>query len=205
MVDQCAGVCDPQSSRANYRVTEREREHFANWKDKPKKKKKSSKDKHYSFTVSNSRWYHLINKFHSLQVWGSESKKGTKDKKKALQDFVQRQNVSQSDVSLCCFVLDVFPSFSPSRRMTLTTLRKFRSRNPWRLALKREHSHNGIKAKSGRETLILQTKAPVLTMRGPKKVCILVAYQAHRGSPALGLQSQTLERRDGGFLARVLH
>jgi hypothetical protein len=36
-------------------MTEREREYFANvWRDKAKKKKKASKDRHYAFTVSNS-------------------------------------------------------------------------------------------------------------------------------------------------------
>jgi len=35
-------------------VTEKEREYFSSmWRDKAKKKKKASKDKHYSFTVSN--------------------------------------------------------------------------------------------------------------------------------------------------------
>jgi uncharacterized membrane protein len=39
---------------ANHRVTGKEREYFANiWRDKAKKKKKVSQNRHYSFTVSN--------------------------------------------------------------------------------------------------------------------------------------------------------
>ncbi|KAH9075786.1 hypothetical protein EDB83DRAFT_2352309 [Lactarius deliciosus] len=61
---------------------EREREFFANQWGKVKKKKRASRNKHYSFTISSSG-----------------SKKGKMEKNKSLQEFVQRQNDTQSDDS----------------------------------------------------------------------------------------------------------
>ncbi|KAI9445468.1 hypothetical protein H4582DRAFT_1915640 [Lactarius indigo] len=60
----------------------REREFFANQWGKVKKKKRASRNKHYSFTISSAG-----------------SKKGKMEKNKSLQEFVQRQNDAQSDDS----------------------------------------------------------------------------------------------------------
>jgi hypothetical protein len=86
-------------------VIARERQFFADmWRDKAKKKKKASKDRHYAFTVSSifSFVYRKIS--HSLQISGagpSGSKKSEKDPNKELQEFVRRQNDTASDVSVC--------------------------------------------------------------------------------------------------------
>jgi hypothetical protein len=73
------------------------------WRDKSKKKKKASKDRHYAITVRNLSSY-LDKKSYSLQISGagsSGSKKAKKDSNKELEEFVQHQNDSQSDVSVC--------------------------------------------------------------------------------------------------------
>jgi hypothetical protein len=74
------------------------------WRDKHKKKKKASKDRHYPITVSNLSLYDR-QKSYSRQISSAGSRRSKKDKKapnKALEEFVQKQNNSSSDVSVCC-------------------------------------------------------------------------------------------------------
>jgi hypothetical protein len=105
MVDRCVGVFDLRLHYANHQVIAREREYFSNsWRDKKKKKKKALKDRHYAITVGDLSSY-LDKKSHFLQISSagpSGSKKVKKNPNKALEEFVQQQNDSSSDVSVCC-------------------------------------------------------------------------------------------------------
>jgi hypothetical protein len=108
-------------------------------------------------------------------------------------------------VSLCYFELDVLSCISQSRRMPLMTLMRFRFRDPLRSCLRVRCPYNDTKAESSGKVpiLILKTRNPDSTTGSPKKGSILAAGRAHRGL-WFSLQSQTLARRDAGFLAQVL-
>jgi hypothetical protein len=91
----------PRSLLSNHRtITEQEREFFANqWGKVKKKRKSSSRNKHYSFTVSCPTVFRYD--AHRLQISSSKSRKEKMDKSKnkSLKEFVQEQNDALSDVS----------------------------------------------------------------------------------------------------------
>ncbi|KAH9043764.1 hypothetical protein EDB85DRAFT_2080724 [Lactarius pseudohatsudake] len=111
---------------------EREREFFANQWGKVKKKKRASRNKHYSFTISSSG-----------------SKKGKMEKNKSLQEFVQRQNDAQSDDSTETGDSDEIPlskSQEPKSNEGTLPARRRKSINK-----QNDDSHVGSRTDSGRK------------------------------------------------------